>query len=153
MHIKIIDFSQNILLHSLMPITILFVIFGIITGLKICWFSNISRNFMKWDNHTKSFSASTNAKLVWKIWRRQSQCFWRYNIVNSVHFFGTPGITHIWYIRTCSTVNVSFSSYFMVLFQIVPPMTPILKFITFVICFGHDISLASLCYWGLIKLV
>ena len=33
---KIINSSQNIFFHSLMPKSIMLVIFGIITGLKMC---------------------------------------------------------------------------------------------------------------------
>ena len=54
--IKTITSCQNIRLHSLMCKTILPVIFGIITGLKISWFSNISRISIVWGNHIKFFN-------------------------------------------------------------------------------------------------
>ena len=51
-----INTSQIILLHFSMPKTILHVNFGIITWLKICWFSNISRISLEWGSHIKSFN-------------------------------------------------------------------------------------------------
>ena len=47
---------QYILLHVVMFKTIFLVIVGIITGLRICWFSNTHIVWMVWGFHIKSFS-------------------------------------------------------------------------------------------------
>ena len=47
---------QNTLLHVVMFTTILLVISGIITGLKICQFSNTCIISMGWGNHIKSYN-------------------------------------------------------------------------------------------------
>ena len=60
---KIINSSQNIFFHSLMPKNLMLVIFGIITGLKMCWFSNMSRTLIEWGNHIKSFNTLSQPML------------------------------------------------------------------------------------------
>ena len=86
--IKTMNSSQNILLLSLMSKTILLVVFGIITGLKICWFSNISRFSIKWGNPINSFNTLFQPMLNYCRKFGEFDYFWRYHIVKSVHFLG-----------------------------------------------------------------
>ena len=91
---KTIKSSRNIFLHSLMSKTILLVIFGIITGLKICWYSNISRISTEWRNHIKSLDTIFQPML--NKCRKSEDV--KFNIFEDMTlsslciFLGTPGI-------------------------------------------------------------
>ena len=87
--IKTITSCQNIRLHSLMCKTILPVIFGIIRGLKISWFSNISKISIVWGTHIKFFNTLFQPMLNHcSKFEDLKVNYCRYDIVKSVYFWG-----------------------------------------------------------------